>query len=61
MVIGSTMLRSAMARQRSPKGNTLGFFEPYVTVWVFLCIGLGIALGRLFPWVGTALDALSIY
>jgi ACR3 family arsenite transporter len=30
-------------------------------VWVFLCIGAGIALGRLFPEVAVRLDAISIY
>jgi hypothetical protein len=32
-------------------GSNLSFFEKYLTVWVFLCILAGIALGRLFPQV----------
>ncbi len=24
--------------------NNLGFFEKYLTVWIFICIGIGIAL-----------------
>jgi ACR3 family arsenite transporter len=42
-------------------GSSLNFFERYLTVWVFLCIGAGIALGRLFPEVAVRLDAISIY
>ena len=42
-------------------GSHLSFFERYLTVWVFLCILAGIALGRLFPNVAVALDAMSIY
>ncbi|NJN90360.1 MAG: ACR3 family arsenite efflux transporter [Leptolyngbyaceae cyanobacterium RM2_2_4] len=42
-------------------GSRLNFFERYLTVWVFLCIGAGIALGRLFPEVAVRLDAISIY
>ncbi|MCT7950321.1 ACR3 family arsenite efflux transporter [Ancylothrix sp. C2] len=42
-------------------GNSLSFFERYLTLWVFLCIVAGIALGRLFPGVAVALDAMSIY
>ena len=42
-------------------GSNLSFFEKYLTVWVFLCILAGIALGRLFPGVAVALDAMSIY
>ncbi|MDV2992739.1 MAG: Arsenical-resistance protein Acr3 [Chroococcidiopsis sp. SAG 2025] len=41
--------------------NRLSFFEKYLTVWVFLCIIAGILLGRLFPGVAVALDAMSIY
>ena len=42
-------------------GSSLSFFERYLTLWVFLCIVAGIALGRLFPGVAVALDAMSIY
>lgn len=42
-------------------GSRLSFFERYLTVWVFLCILAGIALGRVFPNVAVALDAMSIY
>jgi ACR3 family arsenite transporter len=44
---------------KEPKG--LGFFEKYLTVWVFLCIGLGILLGRFAPQAAKYLDSLSIY
>ena len=44
---------------KEPKG--LGSFEKYLTVWVFLCIGLGILLGRFAPAAATYLDSLSIY
>ncbi len=42
-------------------GSQLSFFERYLTVWVFGCIVAGIALGRLFPGVAVALDAISVY
>lgn len=42
-------------------GSNLSFFEKYLTVWVFLCILAGIAIGRLFPGVAVTLDAISIY
>ncbi|MBD2464573.1 ACR3 family arsenite efflux transporter [Oscillatoria sp. FACHB-1407] len=42
-------------------GNRLSFFERYLTLWVFLCIITGILLGRLFPQVAIALDAMSVY
>lgn len=42
-------------------GGELNLFERYLTLWVFLCIGAGIALGRLFPAVAVTLDSMSIY
>jgi len=39
----------------------LNFFERYLTVWVIVCIGLGILLGKLFPDVAVSLDKFSIY
>lgn len=42
-------------------GGQLNRFERYLTLWVFLCIVAGIILGRLFPGVAVALDAMSLY
>ena len=42
-------------------GGTLNIFEKYLTLWVFLCIIAGIALGKLFPNVAEQLDSLSLY
>lgn len=42
-------------------GGQLSFFERYLTLWVALCIIGGILLGRLFPGVAEALDAMSLY
>ncbi|WP_317623101.1 ACR3 family arsenite efflux transporter [Thiohalomonas denitrificans] len=38
----------------------MGFFERYLTVWVFLCIGAGILLGQLFPGLFRAVGALEV-
>ncbi|MBE9175724.1 arsenite efflux transporter Acr3 [Synechocystis salina LEGE 06155] len=42
-------------------GGTLNLFEKYLTLWVALCIVLGIALGKLLPTVAQTLDSWSIY
>lgn len=42
-------------------GGKLNLFEKYLTFWVFLCILLGIGLGRLFPWIAQKLDDMSVY
>jgi len=38
----------------------MGFFERYLTVWVGLCIVVGIALGKFAPEVAQSLDAMAI-
>jgi arsenite transporter len=38
----------------------LGFFERYLTVWVLLCIALGITLGRVAPQLARSLDSMAI-
>jgi len=38
----------------------LGFFERYLTVWVFLCIAVGIVLGQLLPEVFQAIGRMEI-
>ncbi|HEY9835361.1 MAG TPA: hypothetical protein V6D27_00475, partial [Vampirovibrionales bacterium] len=48
-------------RQPVKAGGKLSVFERYLTLWVFLCIIAGIILGKLFPGVAVALDAMSIY
>lgn len=42
------------------KPKRLGFFEKYLTVWVLLCIGAGIGLGKLAPGIAKYLDGLAI-
>lgn len=43
---------------KEPQG--LGFFERYLTVWVLLCIGLGIGLGRVAPGLARSLDGMTL-
>ena len=38
----------------------LGFFERYLTVWVFLCIAFGTALGLLVPEAAQAVGGMEI-
>lgn len=46
---------------RDRPASALSFFERYLTLWVFLCIGAGIILGRTFPDLAKTLDAASIH
>ena len=56
---------SGSSRKINPKavkaGGNLNLFEKYLTIWVFLCILIGIGLGRSFPWIAQKLDEMSVY
>ena len=39
----------------------LTIFEKYLTLWVLLCIGAGILLGKMAPGVALTLDSWTIY
>ena len=39
----------------------LSIFEKYLTLWIFLCIVLGIILGRLAPDLAVRLDSIQFY
>ncbi len=41
--------------------NKLSCFEKYLTIWVVLCIGTGILLGKLLLGVTAVLDSMSVY
>ena len=44
----------------SAKSHDIGFFERYLTVWVALCIVLGILLGSVAPEFARTLDGMSL-
>ncbi|MGD8926754.1 MAG: ACR3 family arsenite efflux transporter [Thioalkalispiraceae bacterium] len=41
-------------------GEPMGFFERYLTLWVFLCIVIGIALGHFLPDTFQSIGGLEI-
>ncbi|MCK5354209.1 MAG: hypothetical protein KAJ63_03755 [Methyloprofundus sp.] len=41
------------------KINDISFFERYLTIWVALCIVLGVSLGALVPEFAKTLDAMN--
>lgn len=43
------------------KRGGLNVFEKYLTVWVLLCIVIGIIFGKVIPGVARYLDGLAIY
>ena len=42
-------MASTITRPVKPAAGRLGFFERYLSLWVALCMGTGILLGKLLP------------
>jgi ACR3 family arsenite transporter len=55
----NTLTNPARAKVPEPRA-AMGFFERYLTVWVFLCILAGIGLGQLFPGAFHAAAAVEV-
>jgi arsenite transporter len=53
-------MTSVAETNRRPAAPALGTFERYLTLWVALCIGAGIILGRLVPWPFQTLGRMTI-
>ena len=47
--------------EKVTSGQGISFFERYLSVWVALCIVVGIVLGKLAPGIALKLDSMAIY
>lgn len=54
------MISPSPARSAAGVVNRLSVVDRFLPVWIFLAMGLGVALGALAPGVKTAFNALSI-
>jgi len=52
-----TALASAQSQPKKEEG--LGVFEKYLTVWIAICIALGLLVGRFLPEFGQFMDSLK--
>ena len=51
---------TAQVAVEQPARAEIGFFERLLTLWVFLCIATGIALGQVFPALFQILGRLEV-
>lgn len=42
------------------KRKHLDFFDRYLFLWIFVCMGVGLGLGKLLPGMGPAIDRVKI-
>lgn len=53
--------RKQVREVKEAERKKLSVFEKYLTLWVLVCIGAGIGLGKLAPGVAVKMDSLSVY
>ena len=53
-------MSAVSADASAPAAASIGFFERYLTLWVALCIGVGIALGQWLPGLSRGIAALEV-
>jgi ACR3 family arsenite transporter len=49
----------ASTESQSDKEKGLGVFEKYLTLWIVICIALGLLVGRFLPGFGQFIDSLK--
>ena len=42
------------------KSEGINFFQKYLTIWVFICMVVGVIIGKLLPAIPNALGSLEI-
>ncbi len=50
-----------MGNNKENSGKGLGVFERYLTLWVALCIGVGILVGQFLPMIPNTLNKFEYY
>ncbi len=56
MVIDITKQDETTVIHKVPIEKELGTFEKYLTLWIILCILVGVGLGRFFPGIAVGLN-----
>src|SRR5450830_565507 len=42
------------------KSKHLDFFDRYLFIWIFVCMGIGLGLGKLFPGMEHSIDSIKV-
>jgi ACR3 family arsenite transporter len=53
------MAKNRKDKAAAEKKEGIGFFEKYLTIWVVLCIGIGILIGRFWPAFPQTMEKLE--
>ena len=58
--VAATPPEHRMKASATPIRRRLSFLDRYLTVWIFLAMALGVAIGNIFPQLNTTFDRMSI-
>ena len=53
-------MSATMATVPTPIARRLSFLDRYLTLWIFLAMATGVAIGAIFPGVKSAFDRMSV-
>src|SRR5216683_4083238 len=53
-------MSATVSMAQTPVLRRLSFLDRYLTLWIFLAMATGIAIGAIFPGIKTAFDRLSV-
>lgn len=53
-------MSASIARSHTPALRRLSFLDRYLTLWIFLAMAAGVAIGNVLPGVKTAFERISI-
>jgi len=59
-MIGQDNLDNLKDIHAKESGSGLGFFEKYLTIWVLVCMGIGIGLGKVIPGIVQVVGNFSL-
>ena len=57
----TTQQPASRSSQAVQAGGRLNIFEKYLSLWVLVCIAIGVTIGRFIPNVAVTLDAWTVY
>ena len=53
-------MSATMSPMQTPVLRRLSFLDRYLTLWIFLAMAIGVAVGAIFPAIKSMFDRMSV-